>query len=325
MRKDMTVIRIRLVILLSLLSFILPISSHAAVLLDRVVALVNKEVITWSDLYKMMQYEATDQVKNMDEKERMKIFKDNEAAFLENLIDVRLQVQEAKRLGLEATPEEVKEAIENIKKKYSMTDNALEESIKKEGMTLEEYKKRLSDQITISKCVNQEIRSKIIVSDEEVDKYIKANKENLLDSESFKLRQIFFKRPKDDADKKAIEEKASLVIQRLKSGEDFSSLAEEYSEDPSSKLGGDIGFIKKSYMAKEFIDELNTMKIGDFSKPFWTEKGLNIIKLDEKIPAKNREQVREEVRKKLTEERVLEKYKSWVKDLREKAYIVIRL
>jgi parvulin-like peptidyl-prolyl isomerase len=111
----------------------------------------------------------------------------------------------------------------------------------------------------------------------------------------------------------------------LKSGEDFSSLAEEYSEDPSSKLGGDLGFIKKSYMAKEFIDELNTMKVGDYSKPFWTEKGLHIIKLYEKISAKNKDEVKKEVRKQLTEERVLEKYKSWVKDLREKAYIVIRL
>jgi peptidyl-prolyl cis-trans isomerase SurA len=327
MRKDMTANRIKLVTLLSLLSFIfiLPIKSYATVLLDRVVALVNKEVITWSELYKTMEYEASDQVKSMNDKERLKIFKDSEAAFLEKLIDMRLQVQEAKQLGLEVTPGEVEEAIENIKKKYSMTDNALEESLKKEGLTFEEYKKRLSDQILISKYVNQQIRNKIIVSDEEVEKYMDSNKENLQDSEAFKLRQIFFMRPKDDTDKKAIEEKASLIIQRLKSGEDFSSLAEEYSEDPSSKLGGDLGFIKKNYMAKEFIDELNTMKVGDFSNPFWTEKGLHIIKLDEKISAKNRDEVREEVRKQLTEERVLEKYKSWVKDLREKAYIVIRL
>jgi peptidyl-prolyl cis-trans isomerase SurA len=327
MRKDMTANRIKLVTLLSLLSFIfiLPIKSYATVLLDRVVALVNKEVITWSELYKTMEYEASDQVKSMNDKERLKIFKDSEAAFLEKLIDMRLQVQEAKQLGLEVTPGEVEEAIESIKKKYSMTDNALEESLKKEGLTFEEYKKRLADQILISKYVNQQIRNKIIVSEEEVEKYMDSNKENLQDSEAFKLRQIFFMRPKDDTDKKAIEEKASLIIQRLKSGEDFSSLAEEYSEDPSSKLGGDLGFIKKNYMAKEFIDELNTMKVGDFSNPFWTEKGLHIIKLDEKISAKNRDEVREEVRKQLTEEIVLEKYKSWIKDLREKAYIVIRL
>ena len=297
----------------------------AAVLLDRVVALVNKEVITWSDLYKLMEYEATDQVKTLNEEERMKIFKVSEPAFLEKLIDMRLQIQEARRLGLGVTPEEVRETIESVKKKYSLTDNALGESLKKEGLTFEEYEKRLSEQIIISKLVNQQIRKKVIVSEEEVKKYMDANREKLSDGEAFKLRQIFFKRPKNDADKEVIKEKASLIIQKLKAGEDFSALAEEYSEDPSNGLGGNLGFIKKSYLTEEFVNKLNAMNVGDVSIPFWTEKGLHIIKLDEKISAQNIDEARENVRKQLTEAKVLEAYKSWIKDLRTKAHIVIRL
>lgn len=297
----------------------------AAVLLDRVVALVNKEVITWSDLYKLMEYEATDQMKTLNEEERMKIFKESEPAFLEKLIDIRLQIQEARRLGLEVTPEEVRETIESVKKKYSLTDNALGESLKKEGLTFEEYEKRLSEQIIISKLVNQQIRKKVIVSEEEVKKYMDANREKLSDGEAFKLRQIFFKRPKNDADKEVIKEKASLIIQKLKAGEDFSALAEEYSEDPSNGLGGNLGFIKKSYLTEEFVNKLNAMNVGDVSAPFWTEKGLHIIKLDEKISAQNIDEARENVRKQLTEAKVLETYKSWIKDLRTKAQIVIRL
>ena len=297
----------------------------AAVLLDRVVALVNKEVITWSDLYKLMEYEATDQVKTLNEEERMKIFKESEPAFLEKLIDMRLQIQEARRLGLEVTPEEVRETIESVKKKYSLTDNALGESLKKEGLTFEEYEKRLSEQIIISKLVNQQIRKKVIVSEEEVKKYMDANREKLSDGEAFKLRQIFFKRPKNNADKEVIKEKASLIIQKLKAGEDFSALAEEYSEDPSNGLGGNLGFIKKSYLTEEFVNKLNAMNVGDVSAPFWTEKGLHIIKLDEKISAQNIDEARENVRKQLTEDKVLETYKSWIKDLRTKAQIVIRL
>jgi len=132
-------------------------------------------------------------------------------------------------------------------------------------------------------------------------------------------------RPKDDADIKVIEDRASIIIQRLKAGEDFSILAEEYSEDPSGKLGGDLGFIKKSQMAKEFIDALNSMKVGEFSNPFWTEKGLHIIKLEEKIAAQSTDEARESVLKQLTESQFSERYKSWIKGLREKAYIVIRL
>jgi peptidyl-prolyl cis-trans isomerase SurA len=303
----------------------LSVASDAAVLLDRVVAVVNKEVITWSELYKMMENEAADQVRALKEEERLKIFKDSEAAFLEKLIDIKLQIHEARRLGLDVTTEEVTEAVENIKKKYSLTDNALEESLKKEGLSFEEYKKRLSEQIVISKVVSQQIRNKVVVSEEEVKKYMEANKESFTDGETFKIKQIFLGRPKDDADIKVIEDRASIIIQRLKAGEDFSLLAEEYSEDPSGKLGGDLGFIKKSQMAKEFIDALNSMKVGEFSNPFWTEKGLHIIKLEEKVAEQSTDEARESVLKQLTESQFSERYKSWIKGLREKAYIVIRL
>ena len=303
----------------------LSVASDAAVLLDRVVAVVNKEVITWSELYKMMESEAADQVRALKEEERLKIFKDSEAAFLEKFIDIKLQIQEARRLGLDVATEEVTEAVENIKKKYSLTDNALEESLKKEGLSFEEYKKRLSEQIVISKVVSQQIRNKVVVAEEEVKKYMEANKESFTDGETFKIKQIFLGRPKDDADIKVIEDRASIIIQRLKAGEDFSILAEEYSEDPSGKLGGDLGFIKKSQMAKEFIDALNSMKVGEFSNPFRTQKGLHIIKLEEKVAAQSTDEARESVLKQLTESQFSERYKSWIKGLREKAYIVIRL
>ena len=316
--------RFKLTILILYL-LMLSVASDAAVLLDRVVAVVNKEVITWSELYKMMENEAADQVRALKEEERLKIFKDSEAAFLEKLIDIKLQIHEARRLGLDVTTEEVTEAVENIKKKYSLTDNALEESLKKEGLSFEEYKKRLSEQIVISKVVSQQIRNKVVVSEEEVKKYMEANKESFTDGETFKIKQIFLGRPKDDADIKVIEDRASIIIQRLKAGEDFSILAEEYSEDPSGKLGGDLGFIKKSQMAKEFIDALNSMKVGEFSNPFWTEKGLHIIRLEEKVAEQSTDEARESVLKQLTESQFSERYKSWIKGLREKAYIVIRL
>jgi len=314
-----------IVTIITLILCILPDAFNAAILLDRVVAVVNKEVITWSELYKMMEFETTDQVNALKEEERLKIFKDNEATFLEKLIDMRLQIQEAKRLGFEVSPEEVKEAIETIKIKYSLTDNTLEEYLKKEGLTLEEYKKRLYEQIIIGKLINLQIRNKIVVSEEEVEKYLETNKENFNDGEAFKLKQIFFGRPQNEADKKAVEDKAYLIVQKLRAGEDFSALAKEYSEDPSGKLGGDLGYIKKSYMAKEFIDVLSSMKEGEFSNPFWTEKGLHIVKLDEKVSVRNMTEVRKDIRKQLAENKFLERYKSWIKGLREKAYIVINL
>jgi len=299
--------------------------ANAAILLDRVVAVVNKEVITWSELYKMMDNEASEQMKALKEDERMKVYKKNEALFLDKLIDFRLQLQEARRIGMSVSPDEVKEAVENIKKKYSINDKVFEESLKKEGLSLEAYKKSLADQILVSQFITRQIKNKIVVSNKEVNNYIAANKLSVNDNEAFKLRQIFFKMPKDDADKKAVEEKADLVEQKLKSGEDFSKLAAEYSEDPSGKSGGDLGYVKRELLAKEFIDVLSRMKAGDVSQPFWTDRGLHIIKLDEREGPKTEAELREAVKDKLSEKQFTEKYKGMIKDLRQKARIEIRL
>lgn len=316
--------RKRFSILLALL-LVFPQLTSAAILLDRVVAVVNKEVITWSDLYKMMESEATDQMKALKEEERIKVFKENESLFLEKLIDMKLQLQEAKNLGYQVSSDDLKEAIENIKKKYSLTDSALEESLKKEGMTLEEYKKKLTEQMLLSQFVNRQIRSKVVVSDEDLKKYMASNKENPDDSEAFKIRQIFLKKPKEDVDRKSLDEKAALIIQKLKTGEDFSALAQQYSEDPSAKAGGDLGFIKKSIMAREFVTALSAMKPGDFSNPFWTATGLHIIKLDDWIVPQSRDAKTEDIRKILFDEKFQAGYKSTIKSLREKAHIEIRL
>jgi peptidyl-prolyl cis-trans isomerase SurA len=299
--------------------------SFAVILLDRVVAVVNKEVITWSELYKMMEQEATEKIKSMAEEEKRKIFKESEGMFLERLIDLRLQLQEAKRLEFEITPEEVEVAIENIKKKYSMSDSALEEYLAKEGMSVEEYKKRLSDQLLLTQLINRQVRNKVVVSDQEVKDLMSANSEKYGIGDGYKIRQIFWKIPKDETERTRIEEKSSAVIQKLDMGEDFSALAREYSEDPSAKSGGDLGFIRKGILAKEFIDVLENMKEGDYSFPFWTAKGLHIIKLEEKLSIDDMTEMKETIRKQLTEEQFLEKYNNWLKGLREKARIEVRL
>jgi peptidyl-prolyl cis-trans isomerase SurA len=306
---------------------IIPLSGelHAAIMLDRVVAVVNKEVITWSELYKIMESEASEQTRALKDEEKSRVFRNSEAAFLEKLIDMKLQLQEAKRIGLQVKDDEVKEAIENIKKKYQMTDAALEESLKREGLTFEEYKKKIEEQILISQFINHQIKSKVVITDEYVKHYMETRKGSSSGEEEFRLRQIFFKKSKDDSMRREIEEKAAMIVQRLKAGEDFATLGWEYSEDPSAKIGSDLGYLKKSYMAQEFITVLSGMKVGDISNPFWTQQGLHIIKLEDKVSAESTAEQRANVRKQLEEEAFAEKYKSSIKGLRENARIEIRL
>jgi peptidyl-prolyl cis-trans isomerase SurA len=297
---------------------------RAPVLFDRVVAVVNKEVITWSELYKAMEFQAAPQLKKLSNEERNKVFKQSEGSLLESLIDMRLQLQEAEKLGFEVTQKEITETIETIQKKYSMTQADFTESLKKEGLSFDEYKKRLSEQILINKVVTHQIRNKITVTDDLIKKYMEEHKEDFTGNEKYKLRQIFFKNNVGAVDTKTVEDRAALIIRRLKDGEDFSALARIYSDDSSGKIGGDLGFVSKDLLAKEFVEVLSNMHEGDNSMPFWTEKGLHIIKLDEIVSVQNMDKIKDDVRKKSTEEQLAERYKSWVKGLREKAYIAVR-
>lgn len=298
--------------------------AQAAFLLDRVVAVVNQAVITWSELYRAMEMDATPAVKALPAEERKKIFKANEALFLENLISFRLQVQEAAKHGFRVTEEEVNETIDGIKKKYAMTDAQFQNNLSAEGYSIGEYKKRIADQVLQSKIVNQQVRSKVIVTDADVDKFMKENK-NVSSSETYRIRQIFFKKPKDEAEKGRVEETAQAVYAKAQQGANFAELARQYSEDATRETGGDLGFIEKGNLAKDFSSALASMKQGDISKPFWSDRGMHILMLEEMAAPKSSAEIKEEAKTALQNKLFNEKYNAWNKSLREKAFIDIRL
>lgn len=312
----------KILIIACMLVFCYVVVANSAILLDRVMAIVNKEVITWSDLYKAMEFEATDEIKAMKDEDKRKFFKENEFVFLESLIDMRLQLQEAAKAGISASDEDVNRAIENIKKKYSMTDDAFKDAISKEGFTLAEYRKKLSEQITISRIVDQDVKSKILVTEKEIDKYISEHKEIEKESEGFNISHIFLKKTED---RKQLEEKAMAIYKKIKAGENFSELARQYSEDASASMGGELGFIRKSDLSKDFLNILSKMKAGDVSEPFWGGNGIHILRLNEKREIKGHQELREIVRQRLLEEKFNKEYRNWIKGLREKAYVEIKL
>ncbi|GBD97024.1 MAG TPA: hypothetical protein ENG83_03905 [Nitrospirae bacterium] len=298
---------------------------HGAVLLDRIVATVNDEVITWSELMRVIILDGKEFLSGAAGKDREEKIRELERPFLNNLIDMKLQLQEARKMGLDVNDAEIDGAINEIKNKYGLTDETLMNSLKAEGLTTEDYRARLADQILVQKVVNFAVRNNIVISDKEIEKYYEDNKAKYDVEEKLKIRQIFFALPEDESQKQAVEARARDLVQRINKGEDFAKLAREFSEDPSRKFGGDMGYISRGSLLKEIEDVAAALKKGDVSRPFRSPAGLHIIKLEDRIEGGGIEKVRDRIKEALFQKAFESKYREWRTGLRETAYIEIKL
>lgn len=276
-----------------------PALAGAGILIDRVVAVVNDEAITWGELYSAMEFELARQMKSLSVEQKKAIFEENETSFLEQMINVKLQLQEAKKLGLKVGDREVDAAIDGIKSKYSMSDEQFAEAIANEGMDVNEYRQRLRDQLLINKVLDIQVRSKLAAPDEKGDS----------GDAYLRLRQILI------AKGPGAEEKAQAVMAEIKSGADFAELVGKYSEGPLATSGGDLGQVQKSTLSKEFADALSGLGPGDVAGPFETSKGIHIVKVEEKTNIADSD----------AEKRFVEAYSDWLRRLREKSFIEVRL
>ncbi|MBI5740630.1 MAG: peptidylprolyl isomerase [Nitrospirae bacterium] len=299
--------------------------ASAAVLLDRIAAVVNNEVITWSELRSALALEGKGFLENIPEKGKEEAIRGLEKDYVFSLIEAKLQLQEARKTGLDIGPAEIDGAIEDIKKKFNLTDEALRNSLTAEGMNMEEYRTRLGEQILLSKVVNFEVRTNIVITDREIEEYYEANKDDLVSREKRRIRQIFFAAPKTGSGREAVEAKARDIIQRISAGEDFSKLASDFSEDRSRQFGGDLGHIVRGSALKEIEDAAFSLNTGEVSRPFWGPAGLHIIKLEEKVEAEGIEKVRDGIKEKLFQRAFESKYLMWKAGLKEKAFIEIKL
>jgi len=322
MKKSYTVLLAALVTMF--LQFAVLQQARCAVMLDRVVATVNDEIITWSELVGVINVEGRQQLENLSESERQRMIKKMERPYLNNLIEVKLQVQEARRLGLTVSDAEVEGAIAEIKNKFHVTDADFLESLKAERMTMAEYKARLSEQIMMQKVVNMEVRSKIIVSDDDVQNYYEAHEGEFSGNKRIKIRQIFFAAG-PGARRDDVEAKADSVYQKLLEGADFQMMAMEYSEGPNRASGGDLGYIVSGTALKEIEEAAESLNVGEISRPFQSPYGIHIIKLEDRIEGGNSEKAKREIRDRLGQKEFETRYHEWLAELREKAFIEIKL
>jgi peptidyl-prolyl cis-trans isomerase SurA len=295
---------------------------------NAIAAIVNDDIVTLNEVDRESQplIREAEKKSAVDATVRSQIRR----AALEHLIEKRLLDQKIKELNIKVSDEEIKQAIDEVKKQNSMTSQeVLVSALAGQGLTFEQYRTQLQEQLEKLKLVSMEVRAKIQVGETEMQEYYEANRAKYSEEETFRARHIFFrtneKAPADDI--KHTMTTALMVLAEAKSGKDFEELAKTYSEDPAArKDGGSLGSFKKGDMMPELETAILGMKPGEVSELVYTPSGFHIIKLEERTAGKVKsfESVKAEIEDALYRKKSEERFNQWVKELRAKASIEMK-
>lgn len=300
----------------------------SAEVISGIAAVVNDEIITIREL----NHEYDLASRDVEKKEGpLSVEKANKlrSSILDSLIDRALVRQKIKELNIVISEEEVRQSIEEVKRQNRLSQEALVSALLTQGMTFDQYKEQMKDQLERLRLMSQEVKSKVQVSDKEVKEYYDANLASFSTEEAYRARAIFLRLNKDatiDEVRKVIT-KLEKVMAAAKKGGDFTELAKKYSDDANvQKDGGDLGFFKKGEMLADIEKIVLTMKLGEVEM-IGTPTGYYIIKLEEKRPglAKPFEDVKGQINDILYRKKSEERFSQWLQELRKGAAIEIKL
>lgn len=294
---------------------------------DAIVAVVNEEIVTLYDV----NHEAQPIIRENEKKQFLSDADRNRIRrlALDSVIEKKLIDQKIKELNINISDDEIRMAIDDVKRQNGLDQEGLEKALAAQGISYDLYRSQLKEQLERLRLVSMEVRSKIQVGETEVRAYYNDNQEKYREDDTFRARHIFFKiSVKDSPDEiKRTTAKALEVLSEAKNGKDFAELAKTYSEDPAArKDGGDLGSFKKGDMQPELERVILALKPGEISELVKSPMGLHIIKLDALITGKPKtfESVKKEIEETVYRNKSEERFKKWAKDLRGKANIELK-
>ena len=298
-------------------------------ILDRVAATVNGEVVTLFDLEEragaeLRRAEAQPPGPARD-KARARALK---AAF-DGVVAERLFDGQAAALGVEITDPEVDAAIEEIKRRNNLDDARLDQALAAQGMERASFRKSVKRDLETARIVSVKVRSRLKVTDEDVKNYWQTHPQEFRAGEEVRVRHIFLALPQDAsaAEARRVEGLAEKLLARVRGGEDFAQVARAASQGPSAADGGDLGWLRRGTVQADIEKAAFALQPGQVSDVVRTRSGLQILKVEERRGGGVRplEEVKEEIRDRLTNEQA-ETYRSqFVAELRKDAVIDVKL
>lgn len=250
---------------------------------------------------------------------------------LEQFITDKLLESEVREAGISISDEDVNRYIEQVKKNNRLSDEDLKTALSREGQTLDSYKVSVKAEMEKSEIIDRQVKRKVTITDEDVERYYKANPNKYRSDARARIRHILLTLPERAAPDRvqAVMTQGKELYERIKAGEDFATLAKEYSQGAGQADGGDIGWIKRGTLIPG-LEEMafEKLAVGEVSEPFRTSMGVHIVKLEAReagsvLPLNTvAPRIKEELLNKALEER----FAKWMKtDLRRKHRVDVKI
>jgi peptidyl-prolyl cis-trans isomerase SurA len=275
----------------------LPAALNADTVVEEIIARVNNQIITRSE-YQREREQLKQEAQQQDASNADKIFNDREKDVLRGLIDQQLMLEKGKDLGITADTDLIKR-LDEIRKQMNLESmDDLEKAAQAQGVSFEDFKQNMRNQIITQKVIGSEVGSHIQVTKDEEQAFYDSHKNELQQPDSVRLSELLISTQKNPAaDPKAAtadddpqqlaaaEAKAKDLLAQIRKGASFEDLAKKNSNGPSAAQGGDLGEFKRGTLSKELEDTTFAMKPGEVSDVIRTKQGFVILKVTEHTPA----------------------------------------
>ncbi len=310
---------------------------------EEIIARVNNNIITRADLRKAREQLFSEARQQPDAATAEQQAKEHEKDLLRDLIDQQLLLNKAQELGITADTELVKKLDDLRKQMHADSMEDLEKAAEAQGISFEDFKQNLKNNIITQRVIGQEVGGHISVTSAEIQQYYDQHKTEMERPEQVRLSEILISTQSTPAVKNAKGEtalpdtqslesveqaqaKANQVYEMLKKGGNFDDLAKKYSNGPTASIGGDLEYFKRGTLSKEYESKVFDLQAGQYTAPIQTKQGFVILKVTEHqtagIPALK--EVESQVQEQLYITKMQPALRDYLTKLREEAYIDIK-
>jgi peptidyl-prolyl cis-trans isomerase SurA len=298
---------------------------------EEIIARVNNEIITRSELQKSRTQAAEDAQQECGGRctpqQLQEAVEDRQKYALRDLIDQSLLAQRGKDMGISVEPDVVKQ-LDQIRQQNKLKDlDELEKAVTSQGMNWEDFKSNIRNRLLTQEVIGREVGSHITIGNDDALKYYEEHKKDFVRPEQVALRAMEFKTEgKKESEIPELKAKAQKMHDRVKDGEDFAELAKRFSDGSTAQQGGYLGVYKRGELSKELEDQVFKMKKNELTDVIETKQGFLVLQVLERYEEGQQpfEKVAEEIKNHLYGEKMEPALREYLKTLREQSYVVIK-